>query len=39
MATRIYQNHNPTRNVKVCQSCDRTWERWSNGAHSGIEFY
>ena len=30
---------NPTANVKVCQSCRRTWERWSYGAQSGIEFY
>jgi len=30
---------NPIRNVKVCQSCDRTWEYWSYGAQSGTEFY
>ena len=39
MATRTHQNLNPTRNVKVCQSGGKTWERWCYGAQSGIEFY
>ena len=27
------------KNVRVCQSCSKTWERWSYGAQSGVEFY
>ena len=29
----------PTANVKVCQSCNRTWEQWSIGAQGGVNFY
>jgi len=27
------------KNVKVCQSCHKTWEYWCYGAQSGTEFY
>jgi|21_taG_2_1085346.scaffolds.fasta_scaffold00114_30 hypothetical protein len=33
------EEKNPTRNVKVCQSCKRTWEYWCYGAQYGTEFY
>ena len=36
---RLTEDPNPTRNVKICQSCNRIWERWCYGAQSGIEFY
>ena len=39
MATRIHQNPNPARNIKVCPSCERIWEQWSYGNNHGIEFY
>ena len=39
MATRTHQNLNPTRNVKICQSCDQIWEQWNYGAARGINFY
>lgn len=29
----------PTANVKVCQSCNKTWEYWCYGSQSGVEFY
>jgi len=33
------EEKNPARNVKVCQSCGKAWERWNIGAQGGIEFY
>ena len=36
---RLTEECNPTRNVKVCQSCERAWERWNLGSQGGVEFY
>ena len=33
------EEKNPTRNVKICQSCKRAWEQWNLGSQDGIEFY